>query len=176
MGLGLIIFLIALGVGFIILIMFLVSKSKGKIEIQLDKYNFTPGEVITGTLTLNLKKALDANALEAGLIGESDSTNYNVNQGGGVSVSSKNEKNIFEFSYPLDGEKIYNPGVMEYKFQIKIPENILSKVSTGSQVADNLIKTAMFVTGNNRRIKWYVTGRLKIGGFDIKKKVQVNIG
>lgn len=171
---GVIILLGILGFALIIFIMYLISRGKGKIGIQLDKFNFTPGEVITGNLTLNLKKALDASALEVGLIGVSDSTNYNVSSGKGVSRSSSS-KNIFDFSYPLDGEKIYNPGSMPYKFQIKIPENVLTKVGTGNQAVDNVIKTAMFVTGNNRRIKWYVTGRLKIGGFDIRKKIQINI-
>jgi hypothetical protein len=175
MGLGLIIFLVLLSLGLIILIMYLISKSKGKIEIQLDKFNFTPGEVITGTMTLNLKKALDASALEAGLIGVSKSSQYGRTSGGGVSRSSSTQ-NVFEFFYPLDREKIYNPGVMSYKFQINIPRDILTNLSTGNKAIDSLVKSAMFVTGNIRNVNWYVTGRLKIGGFDIKKKVQVNIG
>jgi hypothetical protein len=156
------------------LIMWLVSKSKGKLEIQLDKYSFSAGETITGTILANLKKPVHAKSFEVGLIGESDSTNYNVNKGG---VSrSHSSRNIFNFSYPIAGEGDYNPGMPPQKFQIKIPWDIISKVSTGSQVADNLIKTAMFVTGNNRKVKWYVTGRLKIPGMDLRKKVQVNIG
>jgi hypothetical protein len=174
MGLGFIIFLIILVVGFIIFIMYLVSKSKGKIEIQLDKFNFTPGEVINGNVILNLKKTFNAKAMEVGLIGVSKSSQYRRNSSGGIKHSSSTQ-NIFEFYYPVDGEKDYNPGQVQYKFQIKIPENIFTNLSTGNRAIDSLVKSAMFVTGTNRNVKWYVTGRLKIGGFDIKKRVQVNI-
>jgi hypothetical protein len=171
-----IILLIVVGIGLLILIMFLISRSKGKIEIQLNKFNFTPGETITGTVTANLKKPVHAKALEIGLVGESDSTNYGASRGGGVSVSSRNTGNVFDFTYPLAGEGDYNPGMPPQNFQIKIPENVLTGVGTGNQLADNMIKTAMFVTGNNRRIKWYIKGRLKIPGMDLRKKVRVNIG
>jgi hypothetical protein len=164
------------GILLIVLIMFIISRSKGKIEIQLDKYNYVPGETITGTVLANLKKPVHAKAFEVGLVGESDSSSTNVSRSGGISHSSKNTGRVFDFSYPIAGEGDYNPGMPPQKFQLKIPENVNTGVNTGNQAVDNVIKTAMFVTGNNRRIKWYVTGRLKIPGMDLRKKIRVNIG
>jgi hypothetical protein len=173
---GLLIFLIVLGVivaiGIVSLILYLISKSKGKIVLTLNKMEFTPGETITGTINLKLKKPLEAKSFNVGLLGTMKRTNYSRSSKGGLSRSTRSNK-VFDFKKPVDGEKTY-PGYSEYKFQLKIPTDVY-KQSTGNQVADNLIKSVQILTGTTSRINWYVTANLEIPGFDISRKVRINI-
>jgi hypothetical protein len=152
----------------IIVVMYLIARSKGKITINLSKYEFSAGEKITGTLVLRMKKPVHAKAINIGLIGIRESKNYSKKG----SRSSSDE--IFNFSKPLDGEKDYAPGENTYNFEIAIPIDI-NKQATGNQIADTLIKSMQILSGTNASIEWYVTANLDMPGFDISKKVRVNI-
>ena len=173
---GLLIFIIVLGVivaiGIVSLILYLISKSKGKIVLTLNKMEFTPGETITGNINLKLKKPVEAKSLNVGLLGTMNRTNYSRGSRGGMSRSTRSE-NIFDFKKPVDGEKTYS-GDSSYNFQLKIPTDVY-KQSTGNKMADTLIKSAQILTGTTSRINWYVTANLEMPGFDISKKVRINI-
>jgi hypothetical protein len=165
---------IVLGViGLVILVfivLWLISKSKGKIIIEMGNYNYSPGDTITGKVKLILKKQVAAKSLKVGLRGTRTQKSYSRNKG-----SSSHSDNIFEFFTPLDGEKEYLPGEREYEFSIKIPQNILNN-STGNKTADTLIKSAQILSGNVSSTYWYIESYLDIAGFDISKRVQINIG
>ena len=49
---------------------------KGSIEIQLEKYNFSPGETISGNVSLKVKKQEKAKAVTIRLIGEQKTSNF----------------------------------------------------------------------------------------------------
>ena len=140
---------------------------KGKIEVFLEKYNFSPGETIKGRITLKLKKPTKAKALKVGLVGEKKTTQYTT------SSTSKSKTHFFNFEMPLDGEKEYVEG--EYNFETKIPANVLQTPSPGGAVGD-IVKGIQLLSGKDVRISWYVIAKLDIqSGFDVSKKVQVNI-
>lgn len=169
-SIGLIIFGIVVAVILLVLILWLVSRGKGKIEIQLDKYQFSPGETITGKVVLTMKKSVEANALKVGLIGEARTKQYS----GGK--SSTHHSRAFDFSQPIDGKKTYNPGQKSYDFSIKIPQNLLGKSGSGNQMLDTALKgAAMFLGGGMTTVTWYVTANLEMKGFDVSRKVKVNI-
>ena len=141
---------------------------KGKIEVFLEKYNFSPGGTIKGRLSLKLKKPIRAKALKVGLIGEKTSTEF------GSKGSKRSTTHFFDFEMPLDGEKEYLEG--EYNFEIKIPANVLQTPSPGGAVGD-IVKGIQLLSGKDVRISWHVIAKLDIpSGLDISKKVQVNIG
>jgi len=167
---GLIILGLVLLIIVIVVVLIILTKMKGKITINLDKFDFSPGETITGALILKLKKPVEATALNVGLIGTRETSSYN---------RKSNERNdssntIYNFKKPVDGEKQYLPGEKTYQFQLLVPTDI-NKYSTGNQVADTLIKSAQLLSGTTSRIEWYVTANLEMKGFDISKKVRVNI-
>jgi len=140
---------------------------KGKIEVSLEKYNFSPGEIIKGRITLKLKKPIRAKALKVGLVGEKKTTKYET------SSTSQSKTHFFDFEMPLDGEKEYIEG--EYNFEIKIPANVL-QAQPGGAVGD-IIKGIQLLSGKDVRISWHVIAKLDIpSGIDVSKKVQVNIG
>ncbi len=140
---------------------------KGKIEVSLEKYNFSPGEIIKGKISLKLKKPTRAKALKVGLVGEKKTTQYRT------SSSSQSKTHFFDFEMPLDGEKEYLEG--DYNFEIKIPANVL-QVQPGGAVGD-IVKGIQLLSGKDVRISWHVIAKLDIpSGIDVSKKVQVNIG
>jgi len=140
---------------------------KGKFEIILEKYNFSPGETIKGRILMKLKKPTQAKALKVGLVGEKKTTQYRKTS------SSQSKTHFFDFEMPLDGEKEYLEG--EYNFEIKIPSSVLQRPAPGGAVGD-IVKGIQLLSGKDVRINWYVIAKLDIpSGFDVSKRVQVNI-
>lgn len=169
MSIGLILVLLIGVVILVLLIMWLVSKSKGKITISLDKYEYRAGETINGTITLSLKKPVNAKGLFVGLEGISSQTRYVGKR------SSTQYSKVFEFKKPIDGEKLYPTGERSYPFQIIIPANLQANLSIDNPMLGTVIKAAQILSGSVSRIRWYVTANLDMPGFDISKRVQINI-
>lgn len=157
--------------------------SKGKIALKLDKTHFEPGEIIKGTITLDLKKSIQARALNILMVGEERSSRTSVGMGKGVSTSQSQQK-IYDFKQELEGEKEYFSGG-QYSFEVKIPQEILNLTPRMPEIpgvagdALKLVQAAATMTGGMRRIrvKWYLKAQLDIpGGIDISKKADITIG
>ncbi|MCK4902061.1 MAG: hypothetical protein KAS76_01790 [Thermoplasmatales archaeon] len=73
-----------------------------KITMTLEKYNFAPGDVIKGTVSLNLKKPTKARKMEEKFIGQRKEK-YRDHQG----RTSYRTTDVFDFSMPLGPEKDY---------------------------------------------------------------------
>jgi len=145
---------------------------KGKIDIQIQKFNFSPGETIDGSVILKLNKPVKAKAVSIELIGIRKDSRMNLSKG----RSSSSSDIIFSFKQPLDGEKEYPASEVSYKFQIKIPANILTQPAFGEGIAGTLIKSAQILSGVNSRIDWHLIASLEIPWkIDVSKKLQVNI-
>jgi len=142
---------------------------KGKILINLNKFNFTPGENVEGTITLKMKKPVHARGVKVGLKAvRKSSTGYATNR-------SSRWETVFEFEQPLDGEKDYVPSAepQTYSFKLGIPNNPGQQAPTGT--VGNVLKAAQMLTGAQSSTKWTVKARLDISGIDISKKVQINV-
>jgi len=145
---------------------------KGKIELQLDKYQFKPGEEIKGTLIMTLKKPVEAGGVDIRLFAQQRQTRY-TSKG-----TSTRYMTLYDFSLPLDREKTYPPQPSSYKFSLKIPTQFAAqKMPDGTM--GQVIKVAQFLAGGRTVTKWYVIGKLKVKGWgpfnDISKKVQINV-
>lgn len=144
---------------------------KGKIEIQLDRYNYSLGETIEGTVALSLKKPLLGNELTIRIIGEEK-----ISQVYGTNRTYRTVK-IFDFKQPLDGQKEYPAGdqPLVYPFKIKIPTEVKTKQQMPEGTLGTVLKAAQMLSGNIRRINWYLIAELNVKGFDITKKIQINV-
>jgi hypothetical protein len=148
---------------------------KGRINITVQKTNYTPGDTISGNIVLTLKKPVQAREVSISLIGTAWVTTYagtttssgvgitfgeGITFGGRRSSSSwKEHKRIYDFKQHLDSEKQYS-GDEEYRFELKVPADILS------------MRPEM--TG---RIKWCLLAEVDIPrGPDISKKADITIG
>ncbi|MCX6803361.1 MAG: hypothetical protein NTY48_02190 [Candidatus Diapherotrites archaeon] len=142
---------------------------KGKIELVLDKMQFTHGETITGTATVKLNKAIQARGVFATLFAEVTSTRMTAN---GMQRSTQR---AFEFSLPLDGEKEYSTTSYTYPIKLIIPAANAVKAPEG--VMGVAVQAISFIAAGAQNTKWFVEVKLDIPkGFDVSKKVQINIG
>lgn len=154
---------------------------RGKIDISLEKFNFSPGETIKGKVFLELKNPIQAKQLKINLAGLKTTTRP-VTTAEGHRSTETNKDFIYHFDMPLDGEKEYLKG--EYPFEIKIPADILQSTSLPKEASEGalgtVLKAAQILSttrGTTSRIEWYIEASLSIPGtFDIKKKININIG
>lgn len=159
----------------IVIVLIILRKMTGNMKISLPKYNYKPGENITGTLSIKLKKPVEGKLLQIGLIGVAKNTRFSKNAEGHAQSSSK-YATVYSFHNKLDKEKTYIPGDLNYNFNILIPSNILAESAINKGVAGTLVKSAQILSGNITNIKWYVTADFDIPGLNMKKRVQINIG
>jgi len=145
---------------------------KKLIDVILEKYNFSPGENVKGKISLTLDKIIHAKQLRVALIGERTSP-VTKTQPDGKSYQTQEKTYVFNFQMPLDGEKDYQQG--EYTFEIKIPLNVLQNVPLEGKIG-GILKTIQVLSMASSRISWYVQANLDIPlGFDVSKRVQINI-
>jgi len=138
---------------------------KGKIDISIQKFNYAPGDTISGNVALTLKKPVNAREVSISLIGEQWVTTYSgtrigvfdstrtpgggmmgmgrprMTGGGGLGMEKSTEKQrerIYEFKLPLDSEKEYSEGRESYFFEIKIPADIMGGIPQTPEVQGKL--------------------------------------
>ena len=151
---------------------------RGKIDISLEKFNFSPGETIKGKVVINLKKPIKAKRLKIGFY-EIKIIKEKVTSERGTPTTRTRKEIIHKFEISLGGEKEYLKG--EYPFEIKIPENIPAQPKVPKEgVLSVLIKGTKVLSeamGVSFRIQWYLETTLEIPmAFDMKKKIFINIG
>ena len=158
-------------------------------EVALEKHNFSPGEIIKGTVSFKLKKPTQAEQLVVTFAGVRHATKRVRNRsmsssrrrGGmssGPSYSTQTRQDfIHKFELALDEGNEYSDG--EYPFEIKIPENVIPQDPTEDMegALGTVVKTAKFLGGGSSRIEWYVEAKLDIPkSIDVNKKIDINIG
>lgn len=134
-----------------------------KITLMLEKYNFTPGEIAKGTITINLKKPTYARKLFVSLIGV-----RRVRRG-----NEWKWQTVYDFDMPIRGEKDYMNE--QVPFQLQIPPDILQAKTSQQAIQDgledklgaagSLISAISVGTGVT---KWKIRAQL-----DIPKKLDV---
>ena len=120
-------------------------------------------------MVLQLKKPLQGKELSVRVIGEQQ-----IPQTYGRRTSYRIER-IFDFKQPLDGPKEYSGGPLSYLFKIKIPANVISQQQMPEGMFGKVLKVAQTLSGIRYKTDWYIIARLDVKGFDIAKKVQINI-
>ena len=163
---------------------------KGKIDIAIQKSHYAPGDIISGNVSLTLKKPVKAREVSISLIGEHKATQTTPGVGGpmgggGMSMSTTTKTvRIYDFKQQLDSEKEYSQGG-QYRFEMKIPADTMSMRPLVPEQEGKLgqvlrvAQTAAAMTGAIpfQRIKWYLLAKLDIpGGLDISRKVDITIG
>jgi len=154
---------------------------KEQITIDLEKYDYTPGESIKGTVKVNLKKPVEGRKLYVELIGrqvqrQSGISVANVAMGSSRASSRSSYRIVYKFDMPLGSEKTYHTG--EYPFEIKIPADILQTTTapTAEGKLGGAIKAAQMLGGISTRTDWIVQTQLDVPmKLDIKKAQKIVI-
>lgn len=145
---------------------------KGKIDIKLDKYQFSPGENIVGDIHLKLKKETRARALTIRLIGEEKTTQIRRDDEGTHSQTDKVK--IFDLKVPVSGEGEYSKG--EYKFTVPIPKNLFQRGARPKGVVGDVVNVLEGLSGRRTSIEWKLVANLDIPkGFDLSGKQKILI-
>lgn len=97
-----------------------------KITLNLEKVNFSPGEVAKGNIKINLKKPTYARKLLVSLIGT-----RRVRRG-----NSWQWQKVYDFDMPVSGEKEYQENVI--RFELPIPKDILNPATSQQAIQDTL--------------------------------------
>ncbi len=143
--------------------------NKGKIEIKIDNYNYSPGDVVEGQIKLILKKPFHARGLFIRLL-----CKEKISQGHGTHRSTRHIT-AFNFKQIIDGEKEYSPaqGQLTYEFKIKIPVDVNKKIEG---TLGKFIDITSQLSGRRSMKKWYLKAYLDLPmKIDISKKVQINL-
>jgi len=137
---------------------------KGDMRIDLEKGSFGAGEKVRGNAILTLKKPQKAKQVRVILLAEQNVTRDTYNQGRPTSQSTT--ETVFRYEVQLDGEREYPASLYEYSFELPLPDQLPKQPG---------LVSSMF--SGRGKIKWYVDAALDIpGGFDVSKKVQINVG
>lgn len=147
-----------------------------EMTVTLEKFSFNPDDTIKGIVNLSLKKPIKERKLEVALIGKVRTTHRDPDG----DIHSE-DKTIYEFTLPLDGEKEYQNG--QYPFEIKIQPDILKAGSPGQQIQLELEKKlgtlgsvlGQMVTGQ-RPIHWMIHAHLDVPWkLDVQKSQDIAI-
>ncbi len=158
----------------VFVVLFILAKMKGRVEISLDKYEYSPGDTIKGKIILKLKKPLHAKSLQVGLVGQRTDIKYTTNAKGRPSKSRKTYT-IFNFFKPISKEKDYPSGESIQDFELKIPENVLSNIKLGKGIIGSIAKSIQILSKETTTITWQVIANLDVPGINISNSVKVNI-
>lgn len=144
--------------------------SGATMDIELDKKEYTVGEIIKGKLILDLKKDINARELRTVFYGEAIHNRIKTRN-----FKSRNEsttiRRISEQKIVLDGSKVYKAGKNEYPFEIKIGNIERINGRNEPDIVD-LFKG----TNSTENITWYVDCSLDIPlTLDISKRIKVNL-
>lgn len=146
-----------------------------KIALKLDKFSFNPGDVVNGTVAINLKKPTYARKLEVSLIGVRR-TSQMTGKG-----SNTNWETIYSFEIPISGEKEYQSETIQ--FQLPIAPDVLNAKTSRQAVqeslesklgaAGSLISAVAVGTGQT---KWKIRAQLDIPkAFDVKIEQDIQL-
>jgi hypothetical protein len=134
-----------------------------KITVTLDKYQYKPGDIIKGSVGLNLRKPIRARKLVVSLLGKVKTTHRDSK-----GHMQTEDIVVYDFTIPLDGENDYLSEM--YKFEIKIQSDLLQMHSSNQQIQQILqAKLGTFgailgqiVTGGQSPVRWMVHTQLDI--------------
>ena len=156
---------------------FVIRMMKGKIEIELQKRGYNPGEKISGSVNLISRKELKMNRFHIALIG------YELIQRTDSDGNRKTRKNeIYRYEHNLaEAGSLRAGNNQRFEFSIIAPggqdteevSELSKNIAGGIKTAANVISA---MRGTSRRLEWKLEARADLPGVDIasSKKIQIN--
>ncbi len=166
------------------------SSSRGKLIITIPQGSiYGPGEIIKGSVIVDLKKVIHASKLEITLWAETkviqDPAPDMALLTGVKKIQNPTQMNtvnqtpqpriirIYEFTLSIAGEGGYLKG--EYPFEILVPvdDSIVDEVSDGLKIA----KQVLSLWQRPNPIQWHLMASLDIpGALDLSNSIQIQVG
>jgi hypothetical protein len=166
----LILIAVIVGCGIASIILYYVARfMRGSIKLFLQRTAFNPGERITGSFDLVVKKQVEGNKLTASLIGvQVTETNKN-------GKTQTQTREFYRDEHIIEEAKSYNAGhSAKYSFEISVPNSSVPDFM--NTTLGQALNAASYLLGNSHsRIKWRVEARLDAKGVDLVKSSPVTI-
>jgi hypothetical protein len=148
---------------------------KNKLTLKLNKFSYSPGEIIEGSFTIDLKKYYEVRKIQASLIGRRRERYTN-----GEGKIDYHFVNVFDFTIPLASEGNYQ--YQQFHFKIKIPSTILEQCDKPSDIDPDTtlgkiqgIARAMNISGIYP-VEWLVQAHMDIPmKIDLKEEQEIII-
>lgn len=148
----------------------------GSIALELVQTGYTPGDEITGSLTLNLEEPTPAERLVVRLSATGSRTRHQKHNGEKALVHEK--ETLYSFDLEIDGERTYPAGETRYDFSLRIPTDANSEVPIPDVgILSDVVKVASaFSRGVSHPTRWTVRGFLHIPWKrNIKKDLAIQV-
>ena len=148
-----------------------------KIVVTLEKFQYKPGDVIKGSVGLNLRKPAHARKLEVSLLGKVRTT-HRDSQG----RTQTQDVIVYQFTLPLGAENDYMGEL--FPFEIKIQPDILQMHSNTQQIQQMLqaklgaigAVMAQFAMAGQSPVRWMVHAHLDVPlKLDVQKSQDIVI-
>ena len=151
-----------------------VRHSRGSIKLNLHGTGFNPGDMITGSFSLDTRKPLEAKRLLIAVIGKevTEERDHNLN------TTRTRTREIFRDEKQLEGTMTYPAGhSQDYPFEIKAPGGGSSS-SLGGTLGQTVELGLELLSGTDRRLEWRVEARLDCPGVDLSdsQRIYINTG
>jgi len=153
--------------------------SMGKISVAISRMHYSPGDTVSGSICLVLKKPVKARGVSVSMIGDERTTRRRIGMAAGGPTIDVNVRRVYDFKLDLDDEEKEYVSSQTYPFEIRVPDTLPGKGSRTSDLARGLGQTAAEITGvmPQQSLSWYLLAKLDIPRrMDIKKKVYISIG
>jgi hypothetical protein len=147
---------------------------KGRMEIDLKKRSFKPGDTVEGTVSFELKNPTKARSFTVQLKGE-ELIHTRKHGGDGQSSSNTETVTICDIKEKIDGEREYHKEKLPFK--IRIPSNVMRE-GRETAVTQAIEGVAEILTGRSERseFKWYVKANLDIPkAVDVSKTEKISV-
>ncbi len=149
---------------------------EGRMDVTLDKVNYSPGDKIKGTVKLQLNSPKKARELGVRFWGErsvrTKSQTFDSASHKSVERPTSRKDIVYEFKLTLGGEKEYTSG--EYQFEITVPK--MPEPPKLEGLAADIVGIAEGLGAAPSQVRWYVSATLNLPiSLDINKTVQLSV-
>jgi len=150
---------------------------EGNVDMVLPTVNYRFGERLKGTVNVKLKEPKTADALMVHLYGEQQQKSTEIRQG--RAVDRYDVVRVFQTDLPLAGKQSYKD--QSFPFEIQLPAD--PNPRTTLEAPKDLMGAMVLAMTQPRYapaaapIRWFVEAHMDLPmAFDIRKKVQINLG
>lgn len=147
----------------------------GTMNLALDRFDFRPGDTITGTVKLALEEPMEAKNLTVRLTGSRERVGYE-RDASGKQTQTKHTETLCDMERELAGARSYHRD--SYSFELTIPSDIDKpiEVDSGGILGDVARVVQSVAQGRSLPASWRIVAKLDIPWKrNLEKKVDITV-
>ena len=144
---------------------------RGSLTLSLSRTAFNPGDTVTGSFDIHIKKPIEGNKLAVSLIGVQTTKTY------GSGETRTHSEEVYREEVLLEEATTYTAGhTATHEFEITVPDAGAPEFMS-STLGKTLTKALRLLSNKHTRLNWRVEARLDAKGIDLTaaKTVTINM-